>query len=194
MQSIQLNLISRRIRVCTRCALHNNRIEGVPGEGPSNADIFIIGEAPGASENRSQNGTPFIGFAGTMLNFILVEAGISRGDCFITNMVKCWPGEGNPDPTPQEIETCRPWLDTQLDLVKPKGIITFGRYSTNKFMEFPPNGSMGRIQGSITRKFWDDDTPCYIMPLYHPSYLNRSKLEVPDVVNHLIRFKEIIYE
>lgn len=192
MSLIDIPVLTRMIATCYNCGLHNNRIHSVPGEGPPDADIFIIGEAPGTSENRSKTGRPFIGRAGGILDDILTAAGISRGDCFITNMVKCWPGKGNPDPTPEEIEACRPWLDKQLDLIRPRGIITFGRFSTGRFLEFP-KGGIGRIQGSVTRKWWDDETPCYIMPIYHPSYLGRSKDEIPAVIKHLAAFKELIY-
>ncbi len=192
MAELEIPILANMIRACRRCDLHQNRIRGVPGEGPVDADIVIIGEAPGKNENLSKKGSPFIGKAGRILDEILEAAKISRGDCFVTNMVKCWPGEGNPDPTPEEIEACSVWMDRQLLQIQPRGIITFGRFSTGKFLEFP-KGGIGRIQGAITRKWWDEDNPCYIMPIYHPAYLGRSKDEIPAVVEYLRKFKEVIY-
>lgn len=172
------------------CDLCDNRQFGVPGQGPHNADIVIIGEAPGENENKT--GNPFVGRAGKILNDMLVEAGISRGDCYVTNMVKCWPGPGNPDPTPDQIEACRPWLDQQLELIQPRGILTFGKYSTGKFIDVTGT-NMGRIQGSIRQAWWEPDKPVYIMPIYHPAYLGRNPAERPTSQEHLNKFKEIVY-
>jgi DNA polymerase len=107
-------------------------------------------------------------------------------------MVKCWVGEGNPDPKQTEIDTCAPWLDQQLQLIKPKGVITFGKFSTNKFIEFPNKGGIGQIQGHIRRAWWDSTHPTYIMPLYHPAYLARSRDEIPNTTSYLVKFRELI--
>lgn len=184
----ELTVLEGRIAACQKCELFNIRTRTVPGNGPPNADIFIIGEAPGSNENS--DGNPFIGAAGNKLNSILVAAGLSRGDCFVTNMVKCWPGEGNPDPTAEQIAACDPWLEQQLRLVRPRGIITFGRFSTGKFMEF---GAMGKVQGVMRKIWWDDNSPCYVMPIYHPAYLRRSPEETPEAIEHLKRFKAAVY-
>jgi uracil-DNA glycosylase family 4 len=194
----EFQLLQNRASVCRACALHENRTRGVPGTGPVDARIVIIGEAPGKEENSE--GKPFIGRSGMLLNRMLEVAGISRGDCFVTNMVKCWPGEGNPDPLPDEIEACRPWLDGQLALIKPRGVITFGKYSTNKFIEFPKKGAMGRVQGWRRKVYWDETHWAYVMPLYHPAYVARGMSnartsedgEYPVVVAHLKKFAEIV--
>ena len=188
--TIHLSDIENRIRACRQCGLHNNRTFGVAGEGPVNADIVIIGEAPGDQENRT--GKPFIGYSGQLLTKILQDAGYSRADTYITNMVKCWVGDGNPDPKQHEIDACAPWLDQQLKLIKPKGVITFGRFSTNKFIDFPNKGGIGKIQGHIRRGWWDSTHPTYIMPLYPPAYLARSRDEIPNTMEHLVNFRQLI--
>jgi len=186
----QLKTLENRMTLCTDCNLCNHRSFGVPGEGPANADIMIIGEAPGAQENAS--GKPFYGRSGQILNQMLVAASISRADCYVTNMVKCWPGEGNPDPPQYALDACEHWLDEQLELIKPKGIITLGKFSTSKFINMD-GLTMGRLQGVVRQGFWTPSEPVYIMPLYHPSYLARNPQERPISQGHLDRFKELIY-
>jgi len=121
---------------------------------------------------------------------MLQEAGISRGDCFITNMVKCWPGEGNPDPAPEEIEACAPFLDAQLDIIQPLGIVTFGRYSTSKWIEF---STMRSVQGVIRKFEWPNGQPCFVMPVYHPAYIGRNPAEKEGAVEALRNFREVVY-
>lgn len=184
----ELGVLAAGISSCYACNLCDIRMRTVPGVGPITADIVIIGEAPGANED--QEGIPFIGRAGATLTKMLQEAGISRGDCFITNMVKCWPGEGNPDPTPEQIAACEPWLEQQLEAIKPKGILTFGKYSTGRFIDFT---TMWRLQGTLRRITWSDGSPCYVMPVYHPSWINRNPDEKAETVECLKRFRSIIY-
>lgn len=186
----QLRTLENRITLCTDCNLCHNRAFSVPGEGPLDADIVIIGEAPGAQENST--GRPFLGRSGQKLNQMLAAAGISRADCYVTNMVKCWPGQGNPDPPQQALEACEHWLDSQLELIRPRGIITLGKYSTSKFMSMDGT-SMGRLQGAVRKAYWSADEPVFIMPLYHPSYLLRNPQEAPITQAHLDKFKEFIY-
>ncbi len=186
----ELSVVEQRIRSCQACSLWTIRSRAVPGLGPVDADIVIIGEAPG--KNEDTHGKPFIGVSGKKLTKLLGAAGISRNDCYITNMVKCWPGDGNPDPEPEEIEACSPWLTTQLNLIKPKGVLTFGRFSTQRFFEFPPKMGITKLMGTMMKDWWDADHPYYVMPLLHPAARNMAEYE-DEVVSHLQKFRDVVY-
>ncbi len=116
----------RRIMECKRCPLHRTRKNPVPGEGPLNADVMFVGEAPG--RNEDEQGRPFVGAAGNLLNKLLEEAGLKRNEVYITNVVKCRP-PGNRDPTDEEIEACLPYLVEQIKIIRPRVIVALGRYS-----------------------------------------------------------------
>jgi DNA polymerase len=112
------------IRRCTKCPLHAGRRNAVPGEGPLDADVMVVGEAPGRSED--EQGRPFVGAAGKLLDKLLEEAGLKRREVYITNVVKCRP-PNNRDPKPEEISQCLPYLLEQIRIVKPRVIIAVGR-------------------------------------------------------------------
>ena len=112
---------------CLRCPLSETRTRVVFGAGNADADLMFVGEAPGAEEDR--RGLPFVGRAGGLLNELLGEVGIERGDVFIANVLKCKP-PGNRDPQPHEIESCRPYLREQVRLIEPRVICTLGNFST----------------------------------------------------------------
>ena len=111
------------IRSCEKCALSRERKNAVPGEGPPDADLMVIGEGPGANED--EQGRPFVGRAGDLLNDILAAIGCPRETVYIANIVKCRPPQ-NRNPEPDEIVACVPYLHRQLSLVKPKVIIPMG--------------------------------------------------------------------
>jgi len=123
----QLNTIANEIARCTKCPLHKSRKNAVPGEGSPNAKIMLIGEAPGYWEDVK--GKPFVGAAGKFLDTLLAEAGVSRAQVFIGNILKCRP-PNNREPTPSEIQKCTPFLDRQITTIKPQIIITLGTHST----------------------------------------------------------------
>jgi len=123
----QLNTIASEITRCTKCPLHKSRKNAVPGEGNPNAKIMLIGEAPGYWEDVK--GKPFVGAAGKFLDTLLAEAGVSRAQVFIGNILKCRP-PNNREPAPSEIQKCTPFLDRQIAAIKPKLIITLGSHST----------------------------------------------------------------
>ena len=123
----QLNTIASEITRCTKCPLHKSRKNAVPGEGNPNAKIMLIGEAPGYWEDIK--GKPFVGAAGKFLDTLLAEAGVSRAQIFIGNILKCRP-PNNREPAPDEIQACTPFLDRQITAIKPKLIITLGSHST----------------------------------------------------------------
>ncbi len=143
---------------CTACELHRGTNCAVPGEGPIPAEIMFIGEAPGYHEDRQ--GTPFIGAAGQLLNELLHRIGLDRSQVYITNVVKHRP-PGNRDPLPDEIAACRPYLDRQIALVRPKMIITLGRFSMARWF---PGGRISQIHGQAKRF-----GGLVVVPMYHPA-------------------------
>jgi uracil-DNA glycosylase family 4 len=155
---IDLDQIRAEIAGCTRCPLAGGRTKTVPGEGPANAEILLIGEGPGFNEDKQ--GRPFVGQAGGLLEELLASIGLTRRDVFISNVVKCRP-PGNRDPMPGEIAACSDYLDRQIAAIRPKVIATLGRHSMAKFL---PGKTIGRIHGQPSR--WRDS---WILPLYHPA-------------------------
>jgi DNA polymerase len=147
-----------RIRNCTRCPLSRTRTLAVPGEGPLDAEVMFIGEAPGANEDRE--GRPFVGAAGKFLEELLAAAGLTREEVYICNVLKCRP-PGNRDPMPGEIEACRDYLDEQIDLIDPLVIVTLGRYSMGRYF---PNQAISRIHGRPR-----ETAGRYYVPMYHPA-------------------------
>lgn len=146
------------IRDCHKCEISNSRTNAVPGEGAEDAEIMFIGEAPGWHED--QQGRPFVGSAGQFLDQLLKSIGLDRKQVYITNVIKTRP-PNNRDPLPQEIINCRPWLDRQLEIIKPKMIVTLGRYSMALFL---PGKSIGQIHGTAIKK----DGMLYFA-MYHPA-------------------------
>jgi len=149
----------QEIALCRKCeVLAKNRTRVVPGEGPEDADIMFIGEAPGWHED--QQGRPFVGPAGLFLEQLLASIDLKRGQVYIANVIKCRP-VGNRDPLPSEIQNCRPWLDRQIELIRPKIIVTLGRYSMAMFF---PGKSISKIHGTTQKR---DNIIYYAM--YHPA-------------------------
>jgi uracil-DNA glycosylase family 4 len=150
--------IHAQVRACTRCPLHVGRTHAVPGDGPANATLMFIGEAPGFHED--QQGIPFVGAAGKFLNELLQKAGIDRGVVYITNVIKCRP-PGNRDPLIEEVEVCSPFLDKQIEIINPQVIVTLGRHSMNRAF---PDEKISVVHGQ-PRKV---NTRVYF-PMYHPA-------------------------
>ena len=137
----ELETLEAEVAQCTRCLLHRGRTRSVPGEGPGDAGIMFIGEAPGFHED--QQGRPFVGAAGKFLEELLESIGLKREDVFITNVIKCRP-PGNRDPLPEEIEACKPYLDRQIELLQPQLVVTLGRFSMARAF---PKARISRIHG-----------------------------------------------
>lgn len=153
-----LKQVGRAVSVCVECPLSETRNRAVPGEGPTNAQILFVGEAPGYNEDMQ--GKPFVGRAGTFLNELLKSVQLERGDVFITNIVKCRP-PNNRDPEPTEIAACKKYLDKQIELLEPKIIVTLGKHSLNKFL---PGQKIGLHHGKS--QVVDGQI---VLPLYHPA-------------------------
>lgn len=140
-----LKIVASEVRSCSLCSLASSRKHAVPGEGPAQAEIMLIGEGPGFHED--QQGRPFVGPSGQFLNELLASAGYKREQVFITNVVKCRP-PGNRDPLPNEIEACSQYLDRQIALINPKVIVTLGRFSMAKWF---PGQKISAIHGKAKR-------------------------------------------
>jgi len=163
----KLSEIERKIKECRRCRLYLHRKNPVPGEGDPEKGIIFIGEAPGAQEDIF--GRPFVGAAGKVLNELLGLIDLKREDVFITNVVKCRP-PNNRDPTHEEIEKCSIFLDKQLEIIKPKIIVTLGRHST-KYI-FSKMGkkfeSILKVHGKVVQ--WNfHGQEIKIFPTLHPA-------------------------
>ncbi len=153
-----LENLNNQILKCEKCALCKTRKNVVPGEGSSKAKIMFIGEGPG--KNEDEQGRPFIGAAGKLLDELIALIGLTREDIYIANVVKCRPPQ-NRDPLPEEVEKCRPWLDQQIEIIKPKLIVLLGRHSMDRFL---PNQKISLDHGKPKRK----NGQVYF-PIYHPA-------------------------
>jgi uracil-DNA glycosylase len=160
----ELKALLGEARDCTRCPqLASTRTTVVFGAGNADADLMFVGEAPGANEDKQ--GLPFVGQAGRLLDQLLSEIGLARADVFIANVLKCRP-PGNRDPLPAEIENCKGYLHTQVDLIQPRVICTLGNFST-KLLRDDPTG-ITRLHGRAEeRRIGERDVLLY--PLLHPA-------------------------
>ena len=140
-----LTELHAEIERCKNCDLARHRTKVVPGEGPEDATLLFIGEAPGWYEDQS--GRPFVGSAGQFLDQLIGMIGMKRNQVFIANVIKCRPPE-NRDPMPGEIQACSKWLERQLELIKPKVVVTLGRYSMAKYF---PGESISKVHGRARR-------------------------------------------
>ncbi len=165
-----------QVTACTACVLHKTRIQTVFGVGNQQADWMIIGEAPGAQED--QQGEPFVGRAGMLLNEILFSLDLQRNAVFIANILKCRP-PNNRDPLPNEVEACAAYLQQQVEHVAPKIILALGRIAAQNLLQ--TTESIGRLRGRV-----HDYHSIPVIVLYHPAYLLRSPLEKRKVLQDLL--------
>jgi DNA polymerase len=124
--------VQRAAASCTRCGLAGGRTQVVFGAGDEHAALMFVGEGPGEQEDRQ--GLPFVGRSGQLLTRLVEGIGLRRDDVYIANVVKCRP-PGNRDPLPDEVAACRPWLDRQLELVRPRVLVTLGKYATQLILD-----------------------------------------------------------
>lgn len=157
---------------CTRCDLAPGRTQVVAGVGPKRARVLFLGEAPGARED--EGGEPFVGAAGRLFTRLLEEAGISRSDVFITNVVACRPPK-NRAPRPAEIRAHAPWLEQQIRLVAPDVIATLGRTALTYFL---PGAKITELTGTPQTLAWNG-RQVTLLPLFHPAAALRSPDRVP---------------
>jgi len=178
----------REAEVCARCPLSKTRTKVVFGAGNADADLMFVGEAPGMHED--QQGLPFVGRAGQLLNTLLEEIGLSREDVFIANVLQSRP-PGNRDPQPDEIDACKPFLHRKIELIEPKVVCTLGNFST-KLLTRSQRGITsvhGRPQvhelgGRLLRVF----------PLFHPAAALRSTKTLEDLREDFARLPALLEE
>ena len=157
---VELERIKAEVNVCTLCRLSKTRTKAVPGSGDFNTEIMFIGEAPG--ENEDKEGIPFCGAAGKFLDEMLGTIQLDRNNIFITNCVKCRP-PANRDPEDDEKLACRPYLERQIELIKPKLIICLGRHAAASLL--PGQPSISKIHGHALKRA----NGIVYLPLYHPA-------------------------
>jgi uracil-DNA glycosylase family 4 len=173
------------VRDCPRCKLCATRTQTVFGVGVENAPLMVVGEGPGADEDRQ--GEPFVGAAGQLLDQMLKAIGRSRGDnTYIANVVKCRP-PGNRDPEADEVEACRPYLDRQIELIKPKLIVGLGRTAAQRLLQ--TDEPLSRLRGPL-HEYGPTKTPVLIT--YHPAYLLRSPREKAKSWQDLKRIHQLL--
>lgn len=178
-----LEEIAARVRECTQCALSAGRTKAVPGIGVLDPVVMVIGEGPGAEEDRT--GEPFVGRAGQYLDKWLAAIGVTRREnAFIANIVKCRP-PGNRDPRPEESAACMPYLREQIALIRPRAILTVGRIATSLLVD--TSAGIGSLRG---RTFYVDGYP--LIPTYHPSAVLRNPDLRKPVWEDLKRLAELV--
>ena len=166
---------------CTLCALSQTRTQAVPGEGSISADFMFVGEGPGYHED--QQGKPFVGPAGQLLDKLLASIGLRREDVYIANMVKCRP-PGNRDPLPGEIQACQPYLDRQMQIISPKVVATLGRFSFSKFF---PGEAISKARGKP--RTWNGRT---IFPMYHPAAALHNPSLLPAIEADFQKLRSLV--
>ncbi|MDP6932245.1 MAG: uracil-DNA glycosylase [Myxococcota bacterium] len=168
---------------CRRCGLCENRRELVFGVGNPAADLLIVGEGPGAEEDR--RGEPFVGKAGAMLDRMLANVlGLDRSQVYILNIVKCRPPQ-NRDPEPREIEACMPFLEAQFRAIRPRVVMTLGRVAARTLLQ--ERQGIRAIRGS-----WREYQGTPLMPTFHPAYLLRQPEERRKTWQDLLAVKDAL--
>lgn len=165
-QDCDWHQLRARVAGCTRCSLSGSRTQTVFGVGDQRADWLIVGEAPGAEEDR--RGEPFVGRAGQLLNSMLKAVGLAREVVYIANVLKCRP-PGNRDPSASEAEECLPYLERQIALLKPRIMLAVGRIAAQNLLK--TDSPLGRLRQQV-HHFGINQTPLVIT--YHPAYLLRT--------------------
>jgi len=180
----QLEKLAKQIKVCTKCELHRSRTNAVPGEGPTHAEIMLIGEGPGARED--EQGRPFVGASGKFLDQLLEQAGVTRADVWITNVVKCRP-PGNRDPLPDEVKICTSnYLQHQIKIVNPSIIVTLGRFSMSLFFK---GAKITQIHGQM-RKVEDR----FVIAMFHPAAALHQLSLKSTIMADFARLPELLKE
>ena len=175
-----------KVAACTLCSLHRTRTQTVFGVGSESADWMIIGEAPGAEEDR--RGEPFVGRAGKLLDEMLRSVGLARDAVFIANLLKCRPPQ-NRDPAVDEAASCRSYLDRQIALLAPKLILVVGRIAAQHLLE--TDAPLGRLRG---QRHYLNNGQLPVVVTYHPAYLLRSPTQKRKAWQDLCLARQIVKE
>lgn len=177
--------LEQQVSGCKKCKLHETRTQTVFGVGNRQADWLIIGEAPGAEEDRQ--GEPFVGPAGKLLTEMLFAAGFSRADVYIANILKCRP-PGNRNPAPEEVACCNAYLQQQIALMQPQLILAVGGVAAHNLLQ--TDEKVGQMRGTL-HHYGETNIPLVVT--YHPAYLLRSPLEKRKVWGDL-QFAQAVYK
>ena len=179
-----LSDLYKEIEHCQDCELAKQRTKVVPGEGPEDATLLFIGEAPGWNED--QQGRPFVGQAGKFLEELLASINLNRDQVYIANVIKCRP-PGNRDPLPAEILACSKWLKRQIESIKPRMVVTLGRYSMAKYF---PNQPISKIHGKAKK-----ENGIIYYAMYHPAaalhqgnlrkVIEEDMLKIPQILDQV---------
>lgn len=185
-ESADWTTLEQTVPSCTQCILHKTRTQTVFGVGSRSAEWMIIGEAPGAEEDR--RGEPFVGRAGKLLDEMLRAIGLQRNSVFITNILKCRP-PGNRDPSADEAESCRRYLERQIELISPKIIVAVGRIAAQNLLQ--TDAPLGRLR---QQKHYLSDGQRPVVVTYHPAYLLRSPTQKRKAWEDLCLAQRVINE
>ena len=181
--SQELETIKQNVIKCTKCDLCKTRTNAVPGKGNFQSDVIFVGEAPGRNEDR--NGEPFIGVAGKKLSIALDEAGISRDDVYITNIVKCRP-PNNRVPKTSERETCQEYLKQEISIIKPEIICILGNTAFNSILG---GSEITKFRGKVVRK----DNLLYFLTIHPAATIYNQKL-IDVLKSDIVKLFELIRE
>ena len=179
-----LAVLSRFLEGCPRCKLAKSRTNIVFGQGNAKADLMFVGEAPGRDED--EQGLAFVGRAGQLLTKIIEAMGRKRDDVWIANILKCRP-PNNRNPEPDEVASCRPFLEEQIRLVSPKVIVTLGTFAAQALLE--TDEPIGRMRGH-----WRTARGVRVMPTFHPAFLLRSPERKKDVWEDMKLVRDVLAE
>lgn len=169
-KTAELDTIAEEVNQCRKCSLGSLRTNAVPGEGSSSARIMFVGEGPGADEDAQ--GRPFVGRAGQLLDKIIVACGLKRSDVYIGNILKCRPPE-NRDPRADEIISCLPFLQRQIEVINPEIIVALGAHAARTLLN--TTKSIGQLRGQFQEYYAGiNRPPIKLMATYHPAYLLRN--------------------
>ncbi|MCY3769711.1 MAG: uracil-DNA glycosylase [Gammaproteobacteria bacterium] len=181
---MEMAAISDQVSQCRKCPLHAGRIRTVPGTGSMQAEWMFVGEAPG--QNEDEQGLPFVGRAGQLLDLMIAALKMRREQVFITNVLKCRP-PGNRDPLSEEVVECEPYLHRQMKIIRPKIIVALGRISAQALLK--TGAPLRQLRGSV-HHYGEDRIPLVIT--YHPAYLLRSPQQKAGAWDDLLLARSIV--
>ncbi len=182
----ELDDLRREVESCTRCTLHETRTRAVFGEGDPHADLMFVGEAPGYHED--QQGRPFVGSAGKLLEELLASIGMGRGQVFIANVLKSRPPD-NRDPRPDEIAACEPYLWRQIALIQPRVVCTLGNFAT-KLLSGEQTG-ITRVRGRAQLRELGGRA-VYLYPIFHPAAALYTPAMLTTLREDVLRLPELL--
>lgn len=177
-----LQELYEEVKDCKKCSLSKTRTNLVFGVGSENADLMFVGEAPGYYED--QQGEPFVGAAGQLLDKLLSSIGLSRNQIYIANVLKCRPPE-NRDPLPEEVELCKPYLFEQIKIIKPLVICTLGNHATRLLLD--KNVSMTKVHG---QRF--EGQGYYIFPIFHPAAALYARATLTSLEEDFLKLSDLL--